>query len=207
MSIPYAMDYTASVSGAVYKFVPCQHCKAEYVYLMERTGTGGGTSFLFLDNQGASNRASSQAEQELVRKLSQGIDMVPCPSCFHYQTDMVLKARKKYHRWMIHLGVFSLCGILPAGFFWLIFSQVLKEYDDANMCIILGLMAFLLGLGLLVTRTVLLKNYNPNDPKKIDARQKVASQRAMLKTEFEATHQEVSEAMKKHAEEKQTPKG
>jgi hypothetical protein len=78
--IPYAMDYTSTMSGAVLKLVRCEHCGTEYVYKMQRMATGEGTSFLFLDNHGAADRAAARAEETLQRKLERGVDLVPCPT-------------------------------------------------------------------------------------------------------------------------------
>ena len=98
--IPYALDYTATVSGQIPKFVTCEKCTMEYVYLMQRSAQGEGTSFLFLNNAGAQDRAQAEAEAALFRKLQKSCDLVPCPSCGWYQNDMVLRSRKLLHRWI-----------------------------------------------------------------------------------------------------------
>src|SRR5688572_20468934 len=95
-----SMEYTATVSGSVPKFVRCEQCGFEYVYELTRRASGQGTSFLFLDNEGAESAAHAAAHQALVAKLEDAIDPVPCLGCGHYQADMVALLRRRYLRWM-----------------------------------------------------------------------------------------------------------
>src|SRR5438046_641430 len=57
-------------SGSVLKFVHCENCHAEYVYRMQRMGTGR-SSFLF----GSKNQAQSEAEKRLWSKLENDFDV------------------------------------------------------------------------------------------------------------------------------------
>src|SRR5437879_1698950 len=45
--------YTATLNGRVLKLVPCENCSTEYVYVLERDGTGVGTSVYALNDEGA----------------------------------------------------------------------------------------------------------------------------------------------------------
>src|SRR3954447_23239420 len=47
--IPYAMRYTATMRGRVPILVQCEKCAFEYVYILEATERGEGTSILFAD--------------------------------------------------------------------------------------------------------------------------------------------------------------
>src|SRR5262245_23015334 len=102
--IPYALDYNVTASGAVLKLVRCEHCTAEYIYKLERSATGSGTSLLFLDNTGAHDRASTEAASNLRGKLERGVDVVPCPACGWVQSNMTPKARRQQCRWMLNVG-------------------------------------------------------------------------------------------------------
>lgn len=77
MPIPYALERTASATGRRPKFVACEKCGTEYVYLMERKGSGSGTSFLFLDNAGAKERAQQIARVSVYKQLEEGQDPIP----------------------------------------------------------------------------------------------------------------------------------
>ncbi|HEV8378880.1 MAG TPA: hypothetical protein VGP99_08515, partial [Tepidisphaeraceae bacterium] len=93
MSIPIGASYTSTATGKIAKPVQCVRCGGEYVYIMERKVTGGGFSFLFVDNDGAAKRAEAAARQNLERKLNDDCDLVACPDCGHYQPQMIRKIR------------------------------------------------------------------------------------------------------------------
>ena len=100
MIIPYGLEYTATTYGSVYKHVTCEHCAVEYSYEMYRFATGAGLSFLFLDGAGASERAQTKAENDLIRKLVRGVEVVPCPECGWVQSNMFRRARNQYGKWL-----------------------------------------------------------------------------------------------------------
>lgn len=100
MIIPLGRQVTAWKSGAAFKYVDCEKCGQRYVYLLARKGTGNGFSVLWLDNNGATQRAFDQAEQNLNRLLQKGVDPAPCPHCGRIQTHMFKWSRPFYNRWM-----------------------------------------------------------------------------------------------------------
>src|SRR5262249_25967024 len=80
--------YTATAQGRRLKFVQCEHCSVEYVYVMEREATGAGTSMYMLNNQGGADSATSPARETLSDGLENDFDPVPCRGCGHYQRYM-----------------------------------------------------------------------------------------------------------------------
>jgi hypothetical protein len=184
--IPYATDYTSTLSGSVLKFVPCEQCGTEYVYQMERTATGSGTSLLFLDNEGASERASSQAEAQLRRKLERGVDLVPCPRCGWYQQNMIPKARKQYRRWMLNTGAVLAVSLLPVGLFGAMANAGKHGPPTIPWPLFLaGLIAFaLVGIGLMVAKSVLASRHDPNG-QDVETRKQLGQSRAILREELE----------------------
>ena len=94
--IPTGANHTATATGSVIKKVRCEHCSVEYVYRMERKVTGRGYSPIFLDNDGASDRAQDSARQKLGEEIDKGTDIVPCPSCGWLQNNMVRKLKKQW---------------------------------------------------------------------------------------------------------------
>ena len=98
-------DYTAVAQGSARKQVRCEQCGREFTYLVERTGTGKGSSWYFLDNEGAQIRADTKAQQTLAASLGCAVDPVACPECGWFQKNMVVEARRRRHRWILNVGV------------------------------------------------------------------------------------------------------
>ncbi len=86
--------HSAIIRGSIVKFVRCENCSTEYLYLMEREGTGMGTSLYLLNEQGAANRAGEAAKEMLKAILEKDFDAVPCPVCGHYQRYMFSKLER-----------------------------------------------------------------------------------------------------------------
>jgi hypothetical protein len=98
--IPYALTYISTVRGRAPKLVQCEGCGHEYVYFLERAASGLGKSVLFLDNEGAQAAAGARAQAELMTRLEEACETVPCPACGLYQQHMVDYARRVRHHWM-----------------------------------------------------------------------------------------------------------
>lgn len=87
--IPTGMRYTSTVKGSEWKTVSCEHCPKDYAYKVTREATGTGRSVLFLDNDGAKERAQQDVEASIARTLNDAIEAVWCPGCGNYQTNML----------------------------------------------------------------------------------------------------------------------
>ncbi len=87
--VPIGRKYTVTATGSLIKQVCCEKCNYEYQYKVQRIGTGYGTSLLWLDNDGASQRANRNASSDLDKKLARAIEPIPCPSCRWYQRNMI----------------------------------------------------------------------------------------------------------------------
>ncbi len=88
-------QYTATRKGRCLKFVPCENCSTEYVYIMEREASGVGTSVYLMNEQVASNHALSSSAELLQSVLENDFDLVPCPRCGHYQRYMFPRLLQK----------------------------------------------------------------------------------------------------------------
>lgn len=189
--IPYARSYTATVRGAILKFVACEQCHAQFIYHMEREASGSGTSLLFLDNEGASRRASVGAESALQTMLQSECDPVPCPDCGWYQEHMHATIRKAYHRWLFYLGIV----LLIAGCTALVGTQIVSgrrpPADDSTIQLfqIATVLLPALGVGLIVTRWILAKGHDPNSGD-VAQRLEIGKQLALRKADFEKMIQE-----------------
>lgn len=184
--IPYAQTYTATMRGRTLKQVNCEQCQAEYVYFMEREATGQGTSVLFLDNEGAEGRASSDAERSLDRALAQECDPVPCPGCAWYQKPMVTMLRKQHRAWMFWTGVAFFIPTLLAGF--VLYINLVDMHGPKPHLTSWSLGILLSGLtaslGLIFLRRILAANYDPNSDD-LETRKQIAAGRSMLKQDLE----------------------
>jgi len=184
MSIPYALKRTAHLTGSRVKFVTCEHCGTEYVYRMERQASGSGTSFLFLDNAGAKERAELEAKHKVNTQLQEEQDPVPCPSCAWVQSGMLFHARAHHHIWMFYLGLPTAVG----GFALLLvdlFTIDLVPLNPASPLFLLKLAAIPTGIGLIVLRERLARRYDPNAVELV-MRQRIAARRAIPKKEYDA---------------------
>jgi hypothetical protein len=184
--IPYGMSYSSTMSGAVLKLVRCEHCRAEYVYKMERVATGEGSSFLFLDNEGAASRASSEAQEVLRRKLEQGVDLVPCPACGWYQKNMLPKARRKYGNWMLNTGACLALSVIPVACLGGLFNGSRQERPWIPWSLFFaGLIALgVLGVVLMTAKFILAGRYDPNN-QDVETRKQLGRARGMLREEFD----------------------
>jgi hypothetical protein len=164
VSIPVGQDYTATCEATVPKTVGCQQCGGEYFYLMKRLAVGSASSPLFLDNQGASERARERAAEELRLKLATECDPVPCPACGWYQADMVATIRRAYRRWMTVAGAILLAASAPSLAFTISCATGLRLTEETTVLTLWFLTASLAvaGLGLIVARKIMASRYDPN---------------------------------------------
>lgn len=194
MGIPIGQTITAQVSGSCIKHVCCANCQTDFVYVAQRTGGGQGSSLLFLDNEGAKERAEGHAVKNLETELEKAVDPVPCPNCFRYQDDMVEELKKKYLGWTenidLVLFVVFIVAAIALAIQWS--SFVPKAWIIALSAI--GIVLSLGGvLGLIYYRKIHRQEYDPNEDS-IQTRSAISRDRAMLKEEFEKLMKEKSAA-------------
>jgi hypothetical protein len=129
--VPISGTIKATVQGREAKPVHCEQCGFDYVYVMERSAQGHGTSFLCLDDTGARQRALAAAQSRVDWSLRWDCDPVPCPACGHYQRHMVPAAARLRYRWMgkLALWLFLLGCLLVLPGLWMYGLGV--QGDDA----------------------------------------------------------------------------
>ncbi len=101
MGIPIGSKVTCTLSAATLKVVECKGCGESFVYRMERRANGYASNLLWLDGDGARERATKEAEKQLEKALIKGCDFVPCPGCGWYQPDMVQRKRTRIMCWSL----------------------------------------------------------------------------------------------------------
>ena len=186
--------YTATLNGRVLKLVPCENCSTEYVYVLEREGTGVGTSVYVLSDEGARDHAASAAEESLREYLANDFDPVPCPVCGYYQRYMFPKLFETKTLWgaaamlvVLALGCLDAVGALC----WSV-AYLQQPNDPAlgRMVMAWSLLAVLclLGVGLAAIERSKIRRFDPNSEDQA-ARIARGRRRAVTRAEFEAAQQ------------------
>jgi hypothetical protein len=145
------MKYTSTVRASTLKPVHCEGCGAYYLYKMERQGQGTGSSVLFLDNEGARQRASDEATANARELLREGFDCVPCPKCGSYQHYMLDRLKSEHHRWLGVLGV----ALVILGLLAPLFSRSITAHQ--------ALWVWPAGLAMVLGRRWLASRFEPNE--------------------------------------------
>jgi hypothetical protein len=187
--------YTATLHGRVLKLVPCGSCSTEYVYVLEREGTGVGTSVYSLNDEGARDNAASAAEESLREYLENDFDPVPCPVCGHYQRYMFPKLYKPRSPWLtvaqlavMVLGFLDAVGVL----YWTVtYFQRPSDHSLGRMAASWLLLAalVLIGGGLSAIERSRARRFDPNTTEDQQTRIEKARSRAVTRAEFEAAQQ------------------
>jgi hypothetical protein len=163
------MSYTSTMTGRVPKVVDCENCQKQYVYFLERTVTGEATSFLFLENEEAKQRAAEYAQAELQNRLARVCDPVPCPRCGHYQQHMLKKAKSLHRAWMFNAGLAGIVLAAPLAIAAALFDSVAQQRGDGGaqdisyVLFTLTVVGAVAGIALLVWRFLATARYDPND--------------------------------------------
>lgn len=184
-------EYTATVGGRVLKFVRCENCPTEYVYVLEREGVGVGTSVYLLNEDGAESHAMSAAEDTLRQALENDFDPVPCPRCGNYQKFMFPKLMEDRSAWGAAARVAAmLIGALAIviGAYWTRI-YVIRPTDGAFWRMIAAwatvAAAGLVSIALAAARGAWERRFDPNDGDP-EARIAEGRRRAVTRAEFDA---------------------
>jgi len=190
--IPYARTFTTSMTGEVVVQAICEQCRHGYAYRLKRQTHGEATSWLFINEQGAREKAETQAQAELARKLSTEVDGVPCPQCGTFQTDMIPVLRLAYHGWMRGLAKFLIFGCVASLLFYFVLSRsqsLTQEITNRmNSCLMTALGSAVLAVLLFSVRTIVSRRFDPNDPGRLHARLRLAQQRCVPLPEEPESH-------------------
>jgi hypothetical protein len=183
-------EYTATAHGHRLKFVACENCSTEYVYLLEREAVGARTSMYTPSDEGAARHAHGAAHDTLASVLENDFDPVPCPSCGHYQRHMFPKLLGNTGLGVrILLVVVSAIAVLAAIS---ALNRSVTHFQHPNdqsfgkmvaAWSLLGLLC-LLGVGLAIVNKVTIRRFNPNAG---DAQARIAlgQSRAITRAQFE----------------------
>ena len=158
--IPIGRRHVATLRGAVWKFVNCEHCQKQYAYLLELEATGKDHDLLFLDGEGSAERARAQAAQNFLQQSRNRVRPIPCPYCGFYQAEMAQQLKEE--KW---INPFQICGALIV-----LLSFIPLAFEIANIWVATLVLAGA-GLALLAYGYVLTFRFDPNagdpEPRKV----------------------------------------
>lgn len=186
--------HTATLNGRILKLVPCENCSTEYVYVLEREGTGVGTSVYALNDEVARDHAASAAEETLQEYLENDFDPVPCPVCGHYQRYMFLKLYKPRSPWLpvaqLAVMVFGSLDAVGTLYWTVTYLQRPSEHALGRMAATWLLLAVLvlLGVALSAMERSRVRRFDPNKEDQ-QARIEKGRSRAVTRAEFEDARQ------------------
>ncbi|WP_020472597.1 hypothetical protein [Zavarzinella formosa] len=165
--IPIGIRHTAKLSGKSLKFVTCEKCRLEYVYVVNGSGVGSDSNILFL-NPLAEEKARWEAEADLKRTLAGKIKEVPCPACGQVQENMLALARnRKFGHSLDMAGLAIITGRILAGFAAVMLALHFAEggRDKLILTPIYGppaLLVFVWGLRKWLRLRPVVRQYDPN---------------------------------------------
>ncbi len=189
--IPLGVDWTATASGKVIKFVQCEQCSHEYGYILTRNIDVSTFSVLGLDNKASAKRSQSEASRRLRKALKNSCDPVPCPECGWYQPGMIERARRIRLKWMRQVAI----ALVPLSILSpIVLLKVLGIGQEQYLIcgVVMASMITICPL-LILARFLLNKNYDPNH-KHAEARMAIGIRLSLSKKDFEhakARQQEV----------------
>jgi hypothetical protein len=158
-------EYLIDKTGGIEKRVTCEACGTRYVYNLKRTAEGYGSTLFGLHDEIAHQRALDNAESELAKTLDNAVEIRPCPTCGHLQSDMVRAARQSRYPWLAFQVAFTLLLVL-----WIVGSIAFWCANPMQGRLIHSVKTWLIGMGLIaagiltmpIVRAFLVMKYDPN---------------------------------------------
>jgi hypothetical protein len=163
MFVYFGNSHTITLKGRFPKHVCCESCDHNYVYFMEREGSGQGFSILGLFGDSATQKAEERAINDLEDKAENELEVVPCPECGFLPEEMVIEARRLRLRWMHVTAIVLIPIFVIAGLMAFSTARSAQDRDVATICGIIALLSFLGSVGLFLGRYLSNQNYDPND--------------------------------------------
>jgi hypothetical protein len=158
--IYFGRRYSVTLRQTIVRQVRCEKCNASYNYPVVRTAVGTGRSAYMLDNAGAQSRAKASAQSKLQAAISNGVEVVPCPSCGWLQQNMVRLLRDRQYVWTFPAG---LATAIVAGFVALVVA--LLAWNGSALLFIPSAVLLLIatgGVGLIFLGRAWREKFDPN---------------------------------------------
>jgi hypothetical protein len=116
-AIPTGRKYTSTVRSEYTRRCMCEQCGTEFTYSFTVTGTGTGSSPLWLRNDAATEEAKKAAVQSMERAAQSAFPPAACPKCGIFQSAMLKYYRRTRYPRLLALSVTVL--VVVALFSWL----------------------------------------------------------------------------------------
>jgi len=92
--IPTGKTYTATVKSEYKRRCVCEKCGTEFTYTFMVSGSGKGSSPLFVRNKAAADDAQKNAAANMEKAAQSAFPPVACPKCNHIQDQMLQYYRR-----------------------------------------------------------------------------------------------------------------
>lgn len=164
--IPTGKTYTATVKNDYIRRCVCEKCGVAFEYTFTVSGTGTGSSVLFLRNKAAGEDAKKAAALDLERNAQKAFPPFACPNCDHFQDQMVRYFRRSRFR-LAYIWSWIILGAVLA-----ITTLMMKSVGNISMLSSPVYWEFVLGAAALVGAITLARRYStPKAPRRqADAR-------------------------------------
>ncbi len=117
----YERKYYSSSIGSRLVEVTCDRCGCEYLYELARVGAGSASAPFAIGGAGAASSASEASRRELLRRLAEEAELVPCPGCLWINDDLIAGHRlgrfRGWGRAAAWLGIVGTAGSLIVAWF------------------------------------------------------------------------------------------
>jgi hypothetical protein len=116
MFIYFGRDYHSSSVGVRLVEVTCDKCGYEYFYRLARIGLGSGHAPYGIGGDRASRSAQEEAQRQMVRRLAEESELVPCPECQWVNDALISGYRRSRYLGMRTLAWgLAILGAVVAG--------------------------------------------------------------------------------------------
>jgi len=159
MFIHVSKVFTGSAAGQRLQSVICEKCGTGFYYQLSRVGIGKGEAPYFLGQSAAAERAQTNAQKDLVRRLELESELVPCPKCQWVNQDLIERYRRRKHRrapW-IAAGI-AIAGLIAAWLEW--FTSIERKFSTTTLIVLAA--SLVCAAGVLLIRSCLRQHLDPN---------------------------------------------
>lgn len=161
----YAKRMTSAVVGHNVIGVRCDRCGCEYCYELARVGVGRATAHYGIGTQCAGHHAVEQSQRDLVNRMTNEAELVPCPQCDWIGEDLIAGYRLSRYRRLSKIaaciGFFgSIASLLCA---WFISQGPAADRNALPLFLIWGpLICVGSAIGIIGLRSWLRRRIQPN---------------------------------------------
>ena len=119
----FSRQFASSQTGTRLAGVECDQCGCRYFYELTRLGIGSVSTPYGMMAMSAEESAKLQSASELLLRLAEEAELVPCPECHWINSELVTGYRLSRYRWAgplaIGIAFFgTIASLISAAFVW-----------------------------------------------------------------------------------------